>query len=456
MKKILINNIGNRHLFYEKKIPNNNYLFNEKKLFRKRTKEILENWEQEKEKLHLNILDQYLQNHKPDKIILIGTDQGKTNINNVQDTIYAAQIIEKILKEKYNIQEVEVKKIRNNPADENKNFPAYSQIFKDLNENEKESNWIFLDAGGTPQQKMVGKLLLPEIHDKVRVDYIKNVEGVEQNEHIIKENTELEKFFIKKNTKALINQGYYESAYQLTKSKDSKNKALPFIKIGKFRMMNIYDKNLNVPHLNKYKTKEKDFITWFQDKKPLIISDDLENLLNKDNVFIYSEFLARADFFLQKEDYNNFVLNFQQSLEVLLLTILMSFAKIEGYSLKGSYNKRKIEDYLILSGYENAGLPNQLDLAIQLSKKNNLNKLTVLLEKYGSILTGYQRNIKGNNKHSHGLDILRNKLVHEGRSIDKNYLKKSIIPTFKNISGLLNLNKNSYDNLNQIIKNNLF
>jgi hypothetical protein len=457
MKKILFTNIGNRHLYKDKK-ETGDYLYNEKQEFKKRTLEILEKWDQEKGHVHLNILSQYLdaQEEKPDIVVLFATNQdieGKDK----QDTLYAAQIIKRILEEQYHIPEVIIKEITVNPTNENELFPVYKKILNSLDRKYPDSQWIYLDAGGTPQQKLASKLLMPEIHPLTKVDYLENVEGLNKLDLINKELTALKEFFVLKNIKSLIEKGHYSSAIQLLRDEKIKNKAFEWIKIGKYRMLNSY-KEIPI-NAGKLQDHEKEVAEQYLKEKPVICMDELrDHMLDKRDFFIYGEFLARAKYFLELQNWNNFILNFQQSLEVLLASLLLNFAKEDGIDLKGRTNNNKIEKFL--KEYRNeeyVSIPTQLKNAIEISKEKDLNEVTEILNKYGEINASY-RLYYMDKKNIKGLDSLRNDLVHKGKGIEKKDIRgnRNIISNFEQITDKLNLQNHLFTKLNKIINNKLF
>ncbi|GAB4332671.1 MAG: hypothetical protein Kow00127_24390 [Bacteroidales bacterium] len=104
MSKVLLNNVGNRHLRFTKE--GQEWLYNEKKEFRKRTKEFFEKKEQNDHSgLTLEILPPALEEHKPDLLVLFATDQSETNpAHSSQDTLWAARLIEQAVNKKYKIE----------------------------------------------------------------------------------------------------------------------------------------------------------------------------------------------------------------------------------------------------------------------------------------------------------------------------------------------------------------
>ncbi len=174
---------------------------------------------------------------------------------------------------------------------------------------------------------------------------------------------------------------------------------------------------------------------------------------------MFGEFLARAELFLLNKNYNNFVLNFQQSLEFLLIYFLLNEAEKTGFTdLEGNRDNDKVTCFI--KKYDcylerPDSIPARLYTAIKIAKEQELFNIVRLLELYAKINDGYQKHHLNNILPFPGLDVLRNSLVHRGKSV-KNDEIKEIIKVFNEITGLLNHNKNSYTDLNKIICNNLF
>ncbi len=447
MKTLLINNIGNRHLYYKNKPIDKN-------LFRQATLCFLNNWNKEKEYFKLNILSQALDELKklPDKIVLFASDQGKNNIYNTQDTLFAAEIIKNILQENYAINDVEIITIDIDPSDENSLIPVYKNKLNILHHYNKDYHWQFLDAGGTPQQKLACKLLLPEIHSDTEIIYLKNVEGVNKRPLNIKKTDNIIEFFTLKNVKNLIKLGHYDSAELLL---NKKNKAFNFVLLGSYRLRNIYNKNIG------FRKNQKDLpvVKQFTEQISVIEFPELKDNLTPKTYFLFGEFLARADLFLQNKNYNNFVLNFQQSLEFLLIYFLLNEAEKTGLTDSKAYSDNdKVTSFI--NQYDKnlskpESLPARLYTALKIAGEHYLFKTVRLLELYAKINEGYQKHHQNNELRHPGLDVLRNNLVHKGKSIDENDIKKiSII--FDEILDLLNLNRNSYIDLNDFIYKHLF
>ena len=143
--KVLFANIGNRNIsidwefdFIDEK------WFIKKEFFKEKTKEILANFDEWKNRLKLNILD-IVPLNKFNKIYLVGTNQSWEN--DKQDTFYAAEIVKKLIGD----DNIEVLKYETNPTDRKAVLYYYKKIFSErLN---KDNKLYLFVSGGVPAMK---------------------------------------------------------------------------------------------------------------------------------------------------------------------------------------------------------------------------------------------------------------------------------------------------------------
>ncbi|GAB4260150.1 MAG: hypothetical protein Kow0079_17130 [Vicingaceae bacterium] len=460
--KILFNSVGNRHLKYpftgkdkEGKAVEKN-LYNEKFEFKTASQKLLENFDKEKCKVDFTILKDYLEqkNKKdyPDKIILFGTDQEKTatkESHKNQDTYWAALIIKNIVEENYNIP-VEVVKVEQNPADENELIPFYQSFFKNCINQQNDAQWFFLDAGGTPQQKLACKLLIPEINPITIIEYLSNVVGVNKQDLVEKKTDELEKIFFKKSVKQLIEKAHYQSAYELLYRIESQNPALPFIKIGKYRMQNTYKDTAG--EFTKYDRNNNPVVLQFIQQKPCVNLPELEEKLNSNAYFLFGEYLARTNVYFQNSFNEQFILSFQQSCEFIC------WAFLENYAIERDFrelkNEEKLEKFLKeVFNEDRKDLSIQLKVILKICKDENLHDVESLFSEFAKINNSYNVFILKKGSIA-GLDSLRNKVAHKAQPIAK--IPKNIANAFNNIIKLTDLDENSFNRLNDEIKRRLF
>jgi hypothetical protein len=128
MKNILLANIGNRNIKY-----NGKSIEKTDKTFFEFTKYLYEEIENEKQNIHINILDSILNDYKIDKIYLFATNQ-----EHHQDTYYEAKILQYLLKDKYEIVLIEKK---DDPRNREKAFKFFEDFFNE-NKDLEEQNLI--------------------------------------------------------------------------------------------------------------------------------------------------------------------------------------------------------------------------------------------------------------------------------------------------------------------------
>ncbi len=434
MNKLLFNNIGNRHLYLEKR-DNNDFLYNRKYDFRERTKQVLDHWNDYKDKIHLNILKQYLDEQKPDEIHLFFTDQ---SIENTQDTYYAAELVKKILIRDYQYDEDQIvlHKIDVNPSNENLLFPLYAQIFKKLHALSSENRWIFLDAGGTPQQKLTAKLLIGAIHPNSVIHYVGNVEGVTIDQLFEKDQSSLRRLFAMKSMEVLFDKLYYTSALTIANEYGMLKKPL----LNFLLMASYIERNIVKTISFKESIKEKyPLVQNFADKIPPVYFNELKKEVDDEkNYFRSGIMFAKAHKYLKLGRNEDFILTLQQSLEILIEDIY----------------KKHFGD---IQYDENNHLSIKLDIIIKYFSQENKIVLYNFFKLISNLFQSYQIHIlKKNNVGNNFLDKFRNKYAHEGKAIDK--IPGNIIKIFDQLISAEYLNSDTkyFDKLNALLKENLY
>ncbi|MFA5229419.1 MAG: hypothetical protein WC446_06690, partial [Candidatus Paceibacterota bacterium] len=162
--QILITNIGNRNIKYKGQVYSTLELKEGRGVkqfsFRDWTNQLLDNYENEKENIQLNILDTVLKQTdvKPAKIIIVVSNQ-QDKAYNGQDTLYEGEVIKRLLSEKYQITDIELKELTGNVTDENFLMQFYQKLYLELLQKFSNAYFVFCDAGGTGQQKTACKLM---------------------------------------------------------------------------------------------------------------------------------------------------------------------------------------------------------------------------------------------------------------------------------------------------------
>lgn len=174
MKIVLLSNIGIRNLRYKDKLYTD--LEENTKSFRQWSKELLENYEEFKDDLQVNILDILLEDHKDEieEIFLFTSNQGG-DIRNDQDTVNEGRIIGKLIEKMYKGTRVYLKEIAGPVTDINFLLKEYRGKLKEIfKSHAPKQHYIVNDAGGTPQQKMALKILCEYLleEDQYNVFYV--------------------------------------------------------------------------------------------------------------------------------------------------------------------------------------------------------------------------------------------------------------------------------------------
>lgn len=449
MKKYtLLNHVGNRHLSYIE--YGKEILYNEKSNFRSNSKKILNKIENDDEILEnikiTDILKTPLEEYTNSivKIILFVTDQFYNGSINSQDTVFAGEII----KRKLSSIDVEIVNFNDNPTDEGQLIRFYSDYFSSFQNN--DNDLIYLDAGGTPQQKSTIKLVLSEFHPQVKSIYISNVEGDGKKEikNVIDDNKfeNVEQFYVLKNIKSLVILGHYDSAYDLLIDNNfQKNKAKNYLELAKYQMLQV-NQGIN----------SQEEIFKMRKNNTLFRKECFTDFLKDNKYQNFVEGILRSYLFLLRERYSQFVLSFQITIENLMLELICV------HNNKSETNSFKVDS--ILKAYfdeENiiTTLPKQLEyIDEEFLTKGKLNEEEALIiRKIQNLNSSYKKFILKQDsieKRSKHLDNLRNSVAHNGKNIKS--LPKFLISDFYAIFDTLKLDRNYWDKINQKIFDNLF
>ncbi len=166
-KKILLANVGNRNIMYRGEFYHE--LFSQSELdvnFRDWTHKLLSNFEQHRELIQYPILQQFFEEteYQPDYIFLFATNSPQ-GLRNDQDTIYAAEIIRKLLELHHPGLATNIIEVNQNVIDENALIRFYAKKFEGIKNMFPQGNFLINESGGTPQQvfalKTCSYFLLP-------------------------------------------------------------------------------------------------------------------------------------------------------------------------------------------------------------------------------------------------------------------------------------------------------
>lgn len=440
---LLINNIGNRHLYC--KYNNNELLYNEKLNFRKNSQVIFNEIEKYFDFIEIsNILKPALEKFRDQlkNLILIVTDQGDNNFN-TQDTLFAGEILKYIISKRYTAINVDVLILRSNPTDENNLINDYRFILNNIiKKYYSQKNWIYLDAGGTPQQKFVFKLLLSEFKPNCKIDYQPFVEGYSNLQSNLNKYKSINNFFILKNVKSLIKLGHYDSAYDLLATSVPKNKALPLLQLAKYQLLNINNKKIisneeNVNHRN--------------NKKLFDLNSFKGIIYNKQSKQAIIEGLLRSKLHLDYKRYSLFILSFQITIETFLIDLICGFNNKKSDYFKAN---KILSEYFVKKNADS--IPFKLkyiqETMVGSNKLNSdENKIITI---FNQLNKGYSKNYLNIEVKELLLDDYRNKVAHEGKEIIDE--PKYITEKFYNLFDILNLDYDYWNNLNKKINDSLF
>jgi hypothetical protein len=222
MVHFLVTNIGNRNITYKDQIYSREL---DKITFLEWTQIHLNCYQQHKEDLDINILNPLVDNveSKPDKIFLLYSDQSKLYTKTDQDTIHEAQIMKKLLVDKYQYlsDQIELVPIECKVIDNGQLMKRYRSFLLSLRK-QNFDHLLICDAGGTAQQKMALKimaefLLHPETYTVRYTEHNQIVTDVSVDEYRAVINTE--------QAIELLSRGHFEAAADLLgfKTNESSN-----------------------------------------------------------------------------------------------------------------------------------------------------------------------------------------------------------------------------------------
>ncbi|HOY12965.1 MAG TPA: hypothetical protein PLY70_07480 [Saprospiraceae bacterium] len=313
--EILLANLGNRNITFK----GNTYLDFDKELkaeigtFREWTNNLLKTFENNQKFLKLNILDTLLDKtiHSLDKIILFYSDQNDEEKND-QDTIHEAEIVKRLIIEKYNFNflNISLVPVEGSVVDNENLLQFYRSEIKKLKKLNDENYFIICDAGGTAQQKqalkIIAEFLLRENEYEIQyINFTGKIDLVSQREY--------RKIILTEQAINLIQHGYFSAAAQLLgiKIEEAENQQWngkllcsvihrfnSNVKIAK----NLISPNNTNPMFINFKSGKSDSKSTYLEKifggKFVVLTDKLYKAIFLHNKLLYSEsILAFAQFY---------------------------------------------------------------------------------------------------------------------------------------------------------------
>jgi hypothetical protein len=244
---VLITNIGNRNIKYQDKFYSELELKGEQVdtalNFREWTKFLLKNFDNERDNIKLNILNTILDSpsSKPDKVIIIVSNQSNSEFN-AQDTLHEGEIIKKLIHSNYYIEDIEIKELTDDVTNENYLLKFYQSLFSELLHKYCTDTFYFCDAGGTGQQKAASKIMaefmIPDT--QWRILYPKKDGNIE-------EKTQIEYRYIinKEQAISLLRKSQYEAALDILGgniNKIDQNQTFNLVSFAHFRINRVLER----------------------------------------------------------------------------------------------------------------------------------------------------------------------------------------------------------------------
>ncbi len=460
MKKILLANIGNRNLKYRGETY---YHKTHGSTFKEWTLSLLNNFDSLVDDLSINILNDLLEVQKEHlgEVILFTSNQIDEQKQD-QDTIYEGQILKQLIEREYGlaVRLIEVNcKVTDN--DLLLRFYRY-QLYELKNQHGSDLEVVICDAGGTAQQKSALKITAEFMLDVdcFEVWYVNpdsHLEAVQQQEY--------RRIIDEIQVSSLVQNGQFEGALSLysqlpTELQNPDVSALLQVAAKRIRFF-WNDAQLSVS--KSWKTDQR-FALVYDFKTEAIFqnyeNDFKEDFPNKNKLFQIAERFEMADFFFQIGDWSLAVLNYAIFMESFLNQFITNRTN---FDLVGSYEKgsnemvQEIKNYYdgiiaFFGGRVQKGVPLSIKYAQTLADKDSPTyELLQIFEGLNEVT----------NKTQKGLQVLRNSLVHNGKSVTKKDMNNHLPFFEQNINDtrrLLGLaQKNSFVDmqywLTQLLKN---
>lgn len=412
---ILIANIGNRNFTY-RGMHVADFLNGQNTTFREFTKSLVVG--DQEAQIELAILDTLLReygNHI-EKMYLIATNQKKGS-NRDQDTHYAAELIKRkinISPEWKNIEVIiEELPISIERTEEVMNW--YKRLLLKVHKTNLNGEYLICDAGGAPQMKtplkIMSEFVLPV--DRFSVKYVSQCSG----EIIDVKQIEYRRVLSAYQIESILPTLNYHAGIKLwTGISDlppDKDNVLILLQFGSARRQMLFEDARTFA--NKCATRIKVSKVDFDEYSKSTVHKMPNIQLAEDHIFQAKEYLYLADYSLEQNDLNNMVLYSRQFQEYMLAAILESYLQInlvsdynnstEQLKRYARSNNLKIGDYSIASD----SVPARMVIA----KTINDDEVDKWIKTFSSI----------EGSHSKGIGVLRNALVHSGKSVTPAKLK---------------------------------
>ncbi len=457
MKKILLANLGNRNIYY--KGSEFNKLINTDEIsfssFRDFTKNLLERYNEDQQNIEPQLIPPLMKvvGNEVDKMVLFYTDSPQGERNN-QDTIYEAEILQKKFASLYPDVSVELKPLKCRVIDTNELMKRYRRYLKKIATENPEHHFILCETGGTTQLKTALKIVVEYLLDQDRYE-VYNISEKQTGESIVEktESIEYRKVIDQEQIGALIRHFNYQGAFDLLDHSSGKviKKALEI-------SYALFTNKTNVAcALASPSCSGKSFTAY-----PVFASVGSKNIysiqlkswnttFSREVFFDLSLLLDLGHCHLQLKNYGFTVLFHHIFLERFVSEIINS--QMNGLDIDNKRNwviiREKIKNKELFPKYKSPvedGIErtNSPSVPVKICLAES-----VVTEQIQPFLQTFRSSNSFLTPQELGLDYLRNKFAHEGRSISDKEIQK-FLPTFAQWRTLFGLsNTTVFHSLNQ-------
>ncbi len=445
MANILLANIGNRNIRYTGNSPVSLYSTS----FRQDTKFLLDHFEQEKEHITPQILPELIDSlsETPQKIFLFGSNQTESGKNN-QDTLYEAEILTLLFRERYPESTIEAVICSCSVVDVNDLMRFYRSFINELVTEHPESKIILCDAGGTSQQKSALKIISEYLlsDDQYELYNVALVAGNSIPERI--QSVEYRRVIDAQQIELLINQFDYSGALSIYfgNRKQHTDNISALLKIGAALFNNNADSASQLAKSAPKALKVQDLLKGLaQEKHYTVALEEWTGILERGAVFRLCIILDIAQAYKKIQDWG-FALLYHHIFEERFLHEVLK-KSVAPYSLTDDWNKikeeiqadRKFAGVTMLGGRSlsqvySATVPVLRDLA-----------RTLFLPQVDDVVN------RISDDHQKQFSTWRNKFAHEGRTIHASDVR-AYLPVFQDWRSMFGLSDETvFDELNAVI-----
>lgn len=446
-KNILLANLGNRNLYFKTDDEANRK--RQRENYRQWSHDLLERYEEVAPHLEPVIIPAVLdqpETYPVEELILFYSDTPAEEGRNNQDTLYVAQILKKLLPERYPGIQVFLKPLKCNPANAEGLLKRFrSKIRTIVNKQPETAYYYVLDAGGTPQMKSAMKIMMEYQLPENRYTLLEGLKG-RNNETLIGEMqpNEYRKVLQAEAAFRLVEKGEYAGAMEVLGfdpfAEQQPNRLGVMLQTALLRKQmdhGAIQKRANQV-LGALKKREK-VPEWLENlsiRAEEDLSQKWDGLLTPQEAFRFKEFWRWSTFYYSLGDYSSTVLTLHNGFEYGLNRVLEK--AYEG-NLKGNRENtlEKIGEALIdkpevkewMRKKESDKLEYSLPTLILAALHNGAIPASFVewVELFTPYIKGYQAEI-AEAKHIQYLDVLRNHLAHEGKGVTRKDIQNLVEP----------------------------